>query len=111
MNKVPKIVWSVQPCDTSTYNSNNAWGFGGVSGYLFKFESGVTVLIGDRGTRHMGTYPVLVVRDRKGVRLLDTADPNKKDKETMNKLIKEQHEKWLSIQKRLKKSGVDSKKN
>lgn len=42
------------------YNSNNAWGFGGVTGTMFR-KGFIKVLIGQASSRHQGTSQVLTI--------------------------------------------------
>jgi hypothetical protein len=45
-----------------SFNSNNAWGFGGAIGTRYKFEHDITLTIGKAYYRHADTTPYMTVR-------------------------------------------------
>ena len=46
--------------ESKEFNSNNAWGFGGAYGMLYKFADNSFLKIGTACFRHTGTAPIIV---------------------------------------------------
>lgn len=44
------------------YNTNNAWGFGGVAGIEYTFENGLTLVEGQAYYRHLNPEPAFLLR-------------------------------------------------
>lgn len=55
---------------SETFNTNNAWGFGGGSGVSYKFNNGIEIRVGTASYRHAPPTPFVTVY-RDGGRIMD----------------------------------------
>lgn len=71
---------------TETFNTCNAWGFGGGTGIEYTFSNGVTIRKGKAHYRHLPSSPFIAVyKDSK--RVIDEASLNKQKLTELTELI------------------------